>query len=133
MGIGVTSLLTVMAVLLLTSFAVLSLLSAKSDLLLSGKAAQAVSSYYEADGEAEDWWMELNELLQSPAAGGLQERLKAAGYSAEAAAGGALIVRSSFAMGENKNLEVTVSVAAGGEAEILGWQSVPVYKNDREG
>jgi hypothetical protein len=70
--------------------------------------------------------MGLNDLLESPSEGSLPERLEAAGYSAEASEGG-LIVKSSFAMGENKNLEVTVSVAASGEAEILGWQSVPVY------
>jgi hypothetical protein len=132
MGIGVTSLLTIMAVLLLTSFAVLSLLSAKSDLLLSNKAADAIAAYYAADGEAEEWWMELCEFLGSAPGDGLQARLEAAGYTVEAAENG-LVVRAGFAMGERKNLEVAVSIAENGEAAIIGWQSVPVYTAATEG
>jgi hypothetical protein len=124
---GVTSLLTIMAVLLLTSFAALSLLAARSDLSLSNEAAQAISGYYKADGEAEEWLMRLCEFsARASSGGGLRDALEAAGYSVEAV-GGALIVRASFIIDEWKNLEVAVSVEEGGIPAIVGWQSAPVY------
>jgi hypothetical protein len=125
MGVGVTSLLTIMAVLLLTSFAVMSLLSANSDLDLSRKASQAVTDYYAADGQAEEWWMDLNEALEGRQ-GGAAEKLRAAGFDVDDS-GDSLIVRRKFPMGGKKNLEVQVSVSESGDASIECWQSVPVY------
>ncbi|MDR0425204.1 MAG: hypothetical protein LBH39_07150 [Clostridiales Family XIII bacterium] len=126
MGIGVTSLLTIMAVLLLTSFAVMALMSAKSDMELSDKASQAVSSYYEADCLAEEWWAGLNEMLKGQAGGASERMLADAGYDVEDV-DGALIVRTAFPMGEKKNLEVAVEVSREGSATVLSWKSVPVY------
>jgi hypothetical protein len=126
MGIGVTSLLTIMAILLLTSFAIMSLMSAKSDLQLSDKASQAVNSYYEADSLAEEWWMGLNELLRSQTDGASAQVLADAGYDVEDV-DGTFIVKRSFPMGEKKNLEVAIAVSYDGSAAILSWQSAPVY------
>lgn len=52
-GVGGSSVLAVFVVLCLTTFAVLSLVSAEADLRLSEKAAQAVSAYYQADAQGQ--------------------------------------------------------------------------------
>ncbi len=51
-GIGVISIITVLLVLTLSVFSVLTLVSARSDLELSERNAQTISAYYKADNEA---------------------------------------------------------------------------------
>ena len=51
-GVGGVTLLTVLLVLALTMFAVLTLSSAQADMRLSGKNARAVEEYYAADKAA---------------------------------------------------------------------------------
>lgn len=128
MGIGITSLTTIMAVLMLTSFALLSLLSADSDLFLSEKAAQAVKDYYGADCLAEEWWQGLNEALGAGEAEEAPRRLAAAGYALEDDEDGGYVARAVFPMGEKRRLEVAAAVTADGAASILSWQSAPIYE-----
>ena len=128
-GLGVSSLLTVMAVLLLTSFALLSLLSANSDLLMSQKAAQAVKEYYAADCQAETWMMHLKQTITNTDEIPVDVKLHQAGFQAEYA-NEEYIVNKTFPMGEKKNLMVSASVSASGGIRILFWQSAPVYTSD---
>jgi len=125
-GLGVSSLLTVMAVLLLTSFALLSLLSANSDLLMSQKAAQAVKEYYAADCQAVTWMMHLTQTMAHTDEIPVDVKLYQAGFEAEYT-NEAYIVNKTFSMGEKKNLIVSASVSTGGVIRILLWQSAPVY------
>ena len=126
-GIGVTTLLTVMAVMLLLSFAMLSLLSAHSDSILSEKAAQAIKDYYIADCQAEMWWMKLNQTVKNTDETLVSERLSAGGFEAEFLEGN-YIVRNAFFMGDNKNLLVCAEISESGEIRILLWQSMPAYR-----
>ncbi len=57
---GVTSLITVFAVLLLSSFSLLILSNSRTDTELSQRTAQAVTNYYLADAIAEE---EISELV----------------------------------------------------------------------
>ena len=51
-GLGVTTIFTVLLILCLTVFSVLTLSAAQADLRLTQKNAQMVSSYFNADNEA---------------------------------------------------------------------------------
>lgn len=62
-NIGLSSLLVIFLVLCLTTFALLSLSSAKSDYSLSEKMADHVYDYYQASAEAEEIVAQLDELM----------------------------------------------------------------------
>ena len=126
-GLGVTTLLTVMAVLLLLSFAMLSLLSANSDAYLSEKAAQSVKDYYAADCQAETWWINLKQTAERTDDTTVAERLSNAGFES-VFTDGDYIIRNAFFIGENRNLMVCAAVSENGKARILLWQSMPVYR-----
>jgi len=53
MGMGASSILMLFVVLCLTTFAILSLVSAQADLHMSEKARDAVQAYYQADAKME--------------------------------------------------------------------------------
>lgn len=53
MSVGVSSMLMIFVVLCLTTFAVLSYVTANADAQLTDKAVQAAQRYYEADNQAE--------------------------------------------------------------------------------
>ncbi len=63
MGVGILTILMVLMVLLLASFAVMSLLSARTDANLTDKARQSVTAYYAADGKAERMIMDIDTAL----------------------------------------------------------------------
>jgi hypothetical protein len=125
-GLGGASLLTVMVVLMLTSFALLSLLSANSDLLLSEKAAKSVEDYYTADCQAETWWHDLNNAIENSDGRPIDDKLVQAGFQFEFY-NGVYIVGDNFPMREKKKLIVSASVSESGQVKILQWQSMPVY------
>ena len=62
-GIGITTLVTVFMVLLLTTFSVLTMVSARYDLNLSSRTVEATTSYYAVDQEACQWVGEIQVLL----------------------------------------------------------------------
>ena len=127
-GLGVTSLLTVMAVILLTSFALLSVLSANSDMLMSEKAAQAVKEYYAADCQAETWWMQLKQTIDNGDESPIDVKLNQAGFETELI-NGEYLVNKTFSVGDKKNLTVSASVSESGESRIVLWQSAPISFN----
>jgi len=127
LGIGVTTLITVLVVMLLAAFSVLSLASARSDIRLSRMAAQSASDYYAADSEATTWYAALDTFLDraNEPASGWEIVLRYAGYNVQQSASGELQVREVFAMGSFRELVVTVAVAPDGTPTIRQWQSVP--------
>ena len=58
------SLVLVFIVLCLATFGLLSLSSAKGDLSLAERQAQAVSGYYEADRKGQEWVRQVDAVLQ---------------------------------------------------------------------
>lgn len=64
-NIGLSSLMIVFLVLCLTTFAILSLSSAKSDYSFSEKLATHRTAYYEASSQAESVSAQIDELMDS--------------------------------------------------------------------
>lgn len=63
-NIGAASLVLVFIVLCLATFGLLSLSSAKGDLSLAERQAEAVSGYYEADRKGQEWVRQVDAVLQ---------------------------------------------------------------------
>ena len=125
LGVGVTTLVTLMVLLLMATFAALSLALARSDLTLSEMAAQSVQDYYQADAAAEQWYAELDnrvrELNVDPAEFLLA--LADAGYQVSLTNSGELWVSETFALGSKRQLVVTVAVADDKTITIRQWQT----------
>ncbi|MDR1714163.1 MAG: hypothetical protein LBR39_08460 [Coriobacteriales bacterium] len=97
-GVGLTTIVTIMVVVLLTTFSVLALVSANSDLRLSRMATTSAQSYYQADSAAQRWLTEL-------------DRTSPGEHSA------------SFPIDAHRSLEVTVQIMPDGSIQIQQWQS----------
>ncbi|MDR1015198.1 MAG: hypothetical protein LBL86_09530 [Coriobacteriales bacterium] len=121
-GVGLSTLVTVMVAVLLTTFSVLALAQARADLRLSEKVAASTQGYYAADGQAEHWLARLDAVVQDapddPAAG-----LVAAGYDAAVSQEGRAVVSEAFPIDERRVLVVEVAVDRAGRIDILRWQS----------
>ena len=104
--VGGSSLLVVFAVLCLTVFALLSLSAVQADGRLGDAAAQAVSSYYRADAQAEAI---LAQLRQGSIPDGVTEDGTSYSYCCP--------------ISETQNLNVAVSLD-GADYTILRWQVV---------
>ncbi|MDR3053280.1 MAG: hypothetical protein LBU48_05420 [Coriobacteriales bacterium] len=123
LGVGVTTLVTIMVVILLTTFSVLSLVTAQSDLRLTKMATDSTTTYYAADAAAEQWYSELDAALAAVQGDDYQAALTQAGYTVTRTDEGVLMVQQQFAMGTNRQLEVTVAIDDAGTSTIRQWQS----------
>jgi hypothetical protein len=123
--VGITTLVTVMVLLLMATFATLSLASARSDLALSQIAAQSVEDYYQADSEAVRWYAQLDSFAAglSTAAQDWRAELTAAGYQVTLTDAGELRVSEVFIMGGKRQLVVTVAINADRSTTIRQWQT----------
>ena len=133
-SVGIISLLTLLTVLMLTAFSVLSLVSARSDLRLNELAAQAVGDYYEADGQAELWWMGLCQTVSAAQPQDLPQRLSAGGYAFEADGQGYRIT-ATFAVGTTKVLQAEALATPGADGVTLTrtqWRTaaLPTHKEE---
>lgn len=129
LGVGASSILLIFVLLCLTTFATLSLVSAQADARLSGKTAESVSAYYEADARAEELLAEIDGALQSVPVGegylqacvGLLAALDGVDVSQDE---DGLSVSYQVAAGENQQLQVTLEVPASGGYRLTGWKMV---------
>lgn len=125
LGIGVTTLVTIMVVLLLASFSVLSLVSAQSNYHLSQMAVDQAEMYYAADTEATLWYADLdafaNQLAGEPDSFATQ--LADEGYIVEVTSAGEIRVLHEVVISERRNLMVTVAVNEDRTTTIRQWQS----------
>ena len=133
-SVGVISLLTLLTVLLLTAFSVLSLVSARSDLRLNELAAQAVGDYYEADGQAETWWMGLCQTVSNAQPQDLPQRLSAGGYTFETDGAGYRIT-AAVPVGATKVLQAEALATPGADGVALTrtqWrtEALPTHKEE---
>ncbi|WMJ22325.1 hypothetical protein RBG61_10030 [Paludicola sp. MB14-C6] len=62
-SVGATTILMIFVVLCLTTFAVLSFLTARSDLKLTSKSVTATKEYYQADAKVEEWLGSVDDFL----------------------------------------------------------------------
>jgi len=125
LGVGVTTLVTIIVVVLLTAFSVLSLVSANSNLRLSQMAATQTQNYYVADTNATLWYADLDTFAAaltgdpSTFAGQLQQ----AGYQVITADDGELLVTNGFTVSDYRSLMVTVAINDDKTTTIRQWQS----------
>jgi hypothetical protein len=126
LGIGVTTLITILVVMLLATFSVLSLVSARSDLHLSQMAVQSTQDYYAAESEATQWYAQLDSFLATKPSGDLRAALKQAGYVLLDSPTDDLVVSKVFPAGEKRKLTVSIAIAADGSTTIRQWQTAPI-------
>ncbi|MDR3037417.1 MAG: hypothetical protein LBU31_03290 [Coriobacteriales bacterium] len=123
-GVGLSTLVTIMVAVLLTTFSVLALVSARADLKLSNKVVESTQSYYAADSQAEQWLAELNAFVATGHPD-LVERLALAGYTATTIEDGRVLVTGVFFLDTGRDLVVEVAFNSMGDRDILRWQSTP--------
>lgn len=125
MGIGVTTLVTIVVVLLLTAFAVLSLISANSNYRLSQMAIENTQSYYAADCDATLWYAQLDAYVAGlegePSSFAAQ--LRNAGYELIETEAGELMVTRGFTVSDYRTLMVTIAINDDNTTTIRQWQS----------
>lgn len=112
--IGVSSLLTIFAVLCLTVFALLALSTVSADTRLSQASAQAVSDYYDADCTAQEIFARIR-LGEEPDRLPLDEVTRLPGKT---------IYAYTVAVSDSQNLKVQIEQQAN-NYHILQWQTVP--------
>lgn len=105
-GVGAGSLLTVLAVLCLVVFTVLSISTVQSQKALSERSAAAVEAYYQADARAE-------EILARLRGGEIPEEVRREGD----------IFRYDIPVSDTQRLEVEILVS-GNQYTVLRWQAV---------
>lgn len=103
-GVGVTTILTVLLVLTLAVFSALTYASARADLALSRKNADTVTAYYAADSRARQ--------LQEEFAAGLDDELEA-----------------TLPMTDAQSLYIHL-VREGGGVKVLAWKTVPAQAEE---
>jgi hypothetical protein len=122
-GVGLSTLVTIMVAVLLTTFSVLALVSARADLRLSSRVATSTQSYYAADGEAEQWLAEVDAFARGGHADFTADLL-AAGYQVEVRDDGHVRLAETFPIDDKRDLIVEITLDSAGEMDILRWQSV---------
>lgn len=105
-AVGGSSLLTIFAVLCMSIFTLLTIVSVRADLRLSDAGARAVSDYYAAENQAEQIFARLRQ-----------------GETVSQAEREGDCWRYSCPISENQSLEVTLR-CRGGQWEVLRWQTV---------
>ncbi|MCL2631974.1 MAG: hypothetical protein FWD45_02635 [Coriobacteriia bacterium] len=126
-GFGVTTLVTILMVLLLTTFSVLTLVSARYDHNLSRMTMDATGNYYAADREACEWLAELSDLVDSSDHADLIDLIAAASPDAVVAiseSGDLLLVTRSFSIDNRNQLRVSIAIMADGRLTVVEWASI---------
>jgi hypothetical protein len=121
-GVGIATLVTIMVAVLLTTFSVLTLVTAGADLRLSEKTVQSAENYYLADGDAEQWLADLDAFLAGNSRPTTAD-LSSAGYKTGTAENGGITVVEEFPIDDIRELSVEVALGRDGTIDILRWQS----------
>ena len=123
-GVGIPTLVTIIVAVLLTTFSVLTLVTARADLRLSEKAIESTQNYYSADGQAEHWLAELDGFV-AKGHEDMAADLAAAGYRVVGITGdGRLLVRQTFSLDAGRELAVDISIKTDGRLDVLAGQTV---------
>lgn len=109
-GVGTISILAIFVILCLTMFATLSMVSARSELALAERTAEAAALYYQADTAAQE---ALAALLEDPQAAGWEHREDGVFYSV-------------FPVAQDRELQVQALILPDGKLEILRYQVVSI-------
>ncbi len=125
-SVGVVSLITFFTIMLLTSFAMLIIMGARSDLLLSEKTSASISGYYEANNIAEEKLAEIHTIYLNSDENTLEDMINNAGFNAVIEDDLPMQVEYSVEIDEDKYLQVQIELPLNPNDEIkrLKWQSV---------
>ncbi len=125
-SVGVVSLITFFTIMLLTSFAMLIIMGARSDLLLSEKTSASISGYYEANNIAEEKLAEIHTIYLNSDENTLEDMINDAGFTAVFEDDLPMQVQYSVEIDEDKYLQVQIELPQNPNDEIkrLKWQSV---------
>jgi len=122
-GTGITTLVTIIVAVLLTTFSVLTLVTARADLRLSNKAIESTQSYYAADSQAEQWLAKLDAFTAGSHAD-LAGALRTAGYRVSIMGDGRILVTESFSIDGKRDLVVEAAIDTSGRIDVLVWKTV---------
>ena len=136
-GLGVTTIFTVLLILCLTVFSVLTLASAQSDLRLTQKNAQMISAYYAADNDAwtvssyaTSFWLKNAPKPDDNQRFALEKKIQdfSNGISqvSVSEAGAGFLVEYNIAVDTNLLLNVGILIPESGVYKILTWRMTPV-------
>lgn len=126
MNIGAASLVLIFIVLCLATFGLLSLSSAKGDLSLAERQAEAVSAYYEADSKGQEWVRQVDAVLQeemghsddsSSASDAVKARLGEIYHQDE----GMVVTDIPMERGQSLRIELTLVCGEGMRYQIHSW------------
>ena len=124
-SVGSVSLLVIFLVLCMSIFAVLSLTTARSELRLAEKSAQAVAGYYQADLACMEKMERLQEMLdQGAVTSDLIREAESFGGAARLV-NGALRIEYAQQIMPGQELQA-VFAAENGKVSILSWRAIDV-------
>ncbi len=115
-AVGIPSLITVLVVMLLGSFAVLSLITARADIKLAKKAYDAASDYYAADLAATQKLAELKRLVKEGA------DISSYGFDVIQTIDSGELICYNIPIDNNNSLKIELSYA-NGELTVKKWQT----------
>lgn len=124
MSVGGASLILIFAVLCFSTFGMLSLLAAQSDMRLAQKSASAAAAYYQADCLAEEWYRQVMERAAPVYTGDTDAYyLSLAAEFPEEFSEGA--ISKEFEINENQSLHTALAPALeGGAWHVIEWRVV---------
>ena len=120
---GVTSIIAILVILVLIVFSALSITTAKADLSLSEKTADATSDFYAADTRAEERLAQIASEIETGA--GWQGRLADVGYTVDAEAQNGFRISYDIEIGSSRILHVEIVVNADGHILRDVWLVQP--------
>lgn len=114
-GVGLSSMLMIFVMLCLTTFAVLSLTTARADSRLSDRAAAAAEDYYQAQCQAEEWLAEVD-AISGRIFTASAEQLPDGTTGWDSASGS---LSAAFPAGDGRELCLTVQISVDGTWALL--------------
>lgn len=130
--LGGASIIVVFAVLCLTIFAVLTLITAQSEYRISEASVSSVDSYYKADAEAVAFTAELKRLFKEDKnTEALKDAALQCGADEVRSEEDCIVIGKTFPIDKNQALFVTLA-AENGTVHVRGWQTVYCGEWDNE-
>jgi len=125
-GVGVSTIVTIFMVLLMTTFSMLTLASAKFDYNLSRLTNQATGDYYAADCQACQWLAEVQSIVDEQPPGQWIDSIGSLNPDTrvdQQTDNQAIVVYTSFRIDSKRFLDVSISIDGTGRIQIIDWIS----------
>lgn len=126
-NIGSSSLILIFIVMCLVTFGMLSLTSAKSDLSLAKRNADAVTEYYRADSEGEAFYRMVEAAVKSACEGAETEAARTDLLKEALGAyyrDGAAVTEVAMARAQALHIELKPDLKGGGAVKVARWKVI---------